>query len=295
MISNINLSATAGSSGIGIYLESTNNSNTTSYNIIFNVSDDGIHHGSPATGTETGNTDDGNVIYNAGCAGINVSNVTSGVIKNNIIYVIGSGPSAIRDSNISSGVVYKNNLYFRTAGTNMNGWNLASGVCTPNVTYATWIDGSHTSETGSVNADPKFVTNGSDFHLQGTSPGIHAGDLGQDMGAYPLGNPPPTATITVIYPNGGEDLLVDTVVPITWVTTQTGNCKVELSRDSGATYPESLAASTTCTNQAFSWTATAPGRVSTARVKVTSLSDGSVNDASDADVNIHGQKVSVLP
>jgi len=58
------------------------------------------------------------------------------------------------------------------------------------VTFAVWNDSSHSKETNSLNADPKFTVNGSNFTLQPTSPAIHAGDLGQDLGLSAISKSP---------------------------------------------------------------------------------------------------------
>jgi hypothetical protein len=58
--------------------------------------------------------------------------------------------------------------------------------------------------TNSINKDPLFlsVTVGSeDLHLQSTSPAVRIGELGADLGAYPLNStsvPPPLAAPTQV-------------------------------------------------------------------------------------------------
>lgn len=287
-----------------IFYESGCNSNTILNNVIYNVGGAGIKIGSIGTGLAATNVVDGNSLFNCEC-GISLMRASQITVKNNIDHrgtFTNNGAFIIR-SDLSPGPhTFKNNLIYdaTSATTNWTGTTSTVSECTTsNVSYASWQ--STYSETNSIgpSSDPLYLDTTApsplDLHVNSsTSPALDAGDLGQDMGAYPLENPPPSVTISLTFPNGGDNLVSGSVANITWQTSQTGNCKIELARD-GSNFSEVLSASTTCTNQTYAWSVTPPGRISTAKFKVTSLSDGAVNDTSDAGVNIRGKYVSVIP
>ncbi len=87
-------------------------------------------------------------------------------------------------------------------------------------------------------------------------------------------------------PNGDEIFLVGSQAQVTWNTfgiTQPHNVRLELSRDGGTTW-EDLAASTP-DDEAFSWTVDGPA-TDTARLRITSLTDPTITDTTDADFRI---------
>ena len=93
-------------------------------------------------------------------------------------------------------------------------------------------------------------------------------------------------SVTLTAPNGGTPVLVGRATDITWTSdgfSPPHNVKLELSRDSGVTW--SVIVSSTPDDGSFSWTPTAP-TVTTARIRITSLSDPAANDTSDADFSI---------
>lgn len=94
----------------------------------------------------------------------------------------------------------------------------------------------------------------------------------------PSSLPPPQATIAVIAPNGNDSWPIGNIETIRWGSSGiTGNVKIELSRDGGATY-EVLFDSTMNTG-AQPWVVTGPPTAQ-AIIRITSIDD-SVSDVSD--------------
>jgi len=92
-------------------------------------------------------------------------------------------------------------------------------------------------------------------------------------------SPPPTITVTV--PNGGESWAIGTSQTLTWSSTNlTGNVKIELSTDGGATFPTTIAASTANDGTEL-WTVSGPV-TSTARIRISSVTTPTVTDMSNA-------------
>jgi len=87
--------------------------------------------------------------------------------------------------------------------------------------------------------------------------------------------PPPTSTITVTSPTSGATWTVGENATITWTSTDvTGTCTVDLSRDGGSSWTQTLTTNT-ATQGTFTWT-TVTGTVSNnCKVRVAS-SDGTV-------------------
>jgi len=80
---------------------------------------------------------------------------------------------------------------------------------------------------------------------------------------------PPAKSITVTFPNGGETLVIGDPATITW--TWTGaivDVVIEYSTDGGATYPNSIVASTPC-DGSYLWPAVPDTATSTAKVRIT--------------------------
>jgi hypothetical protein len=88
-------------------------------------------------------------------------------------------------------------------------------------------------------------------------------------------------------PNGGEQWKINQTNDITWTTIGTiSDISLVYSTDSGATYPNTIVATTPNTNS-YSWTI--PDTPSaTARVKIINVSDTTVYDESDSDFRIQG-------
>jgi C1A family cysteine protease len=103
--------------------------------------------------------------------------------------------------------------------------------------------------------------------------------------AFTVGGAPPSPTITVVSPNGGESWTVNDNRAIQWsFTGLSGNVKIELSRNGGSSW-ETLFASTT-NDGSGPWTV-AGNASNECRVKISSLSDPSVSDLSDGNFTIN--------
>ena len=87
-------------------------------------------------------------------------------------------------------------------------------------------------------------------------------------------------SITVEVPNGGEVWNIGTTPTISWTYSNlTGNVKIELSRDGGATW-ETIIASTPIDDGQEPWTVTGPTS-DNCLIRITSLTDYSISDTSD--------------
>jgi hypothetical protein len=99
-------------------------------------------------------------------------------------------------------------------------------------------------------------------------------------------------SITLTSPNGGENWVIGSTQSMTWTSANlTGNVKLELSTDGGATYP-TVIASSTANDGIESWVVSGQAG-STARTRVTSVSLPSVQDASDANFTLLQPTVTV--
>jgi hypothetical protein len=95
-------------------------------------------------------------------------------------------------------------------------------------------------------------------------------------------------SITVMIPKGGEVWKVGDSQDITW-TASPGitNVKIELSLDSGASYPQVIAASTP-NDGTFTWNPIPPEAASDhCRIRISDAANGAVNDTSNADFSVH--------
>src|SRR5207244_13290862 len=100
---------------------------------------------------------------------------------------------------------------------------------------------------------------------------------------------------TATVPNGGESWSIGTTQTITWTKTGTlGSVRLDYSTDGGATYPNVINLSVPATPGSYSWTVP-DTPTAQARVKVTLISDTSVNDASDANFSIKGTLTVTAP
>ena len=103
---------------------------------------------------------------------------------------------------------------------------------------------------------------------------------------------PAPKKIVVLSPNGGNVWPVGSTQNIQWSSTGiTGNVKIELSRNNGATW--SLLA-TTLNDGAHSWNVTAPV-TNTAKIRITSVNFPTVSDTSNAAFKITGRIVVAQP
>ncbi len=101
-----------------------------------------------------------------------------------------------------------------------------------------------------------------------------------------------TTNITVTSPDGGESWVEGSAQTITWTSVNvTGNVNIELNRSySGGTW-ESIAANT-ANDGTQPWTVTLPASAA-ARVRITSVSNGTISDVSNANFNIVSRSITV--
>jgi hypothetical protein len=103
-------------------------------------------------------------------------------------------------------------------------------------------------------------------------------------------------TIQVTSPNGGEVVAGDWKWDIKWDSTgPVANVKIELSKDSGDTYPEVIIDSTPNTG-VFTWNPTPYINKNTCRIKITDTGNATVHDESDADFSLTqmGDSITVI-
>ncbi|MFN3649487.1 MAG: VPS10 domain-containing protein [Armatimonadota bacterium] len=100
------------------------------------------------------------------------------------------------------------------------------------------------------------------------------------------------STVAVVSPNGGETLVVGDLVPISWASTGfTGNVKIELSRDGGATY-ETLFPDADNGTKTVTWRVTGPD-APLARLRISSLEEPNVVDVSNGTFRIEVPSITV--
>jgi hypothetical protein len=93
-------------------------------------------------------------------------------------------------------------------------------------------------------------------------------------------------TITVTKPNGGEIVQAGGSYEINWEFTGTpGNVKIELSTDSGATYPTTIIDNTQC-DGSYMWDPVPQIESTTARIKISTVSPSDVSDESNENFTI---------
>jgi len=91
-------------------------------------------------------------------------------------------------------------------------------------------------------------------------------------------------TLTVVYPNGGEELQVGSNINVTWLSSNVQNVAIEYSTTNKRTW-SSISASVAASNQSISWTV--PDTVSdSCFIRIKNVSDNSVADTSDAKFKI---------
>ncbi|MDD5466038.1 MAG: hypothetical protein PHP73_06860 [Candidatus Omnitrophica bacterium] len=102
-------------------------------------------------------------------------------------------------------------------------------------------------------------------------------------------------SLMLISPNSGEVWSVGSIQPITWSKSGTiADVKLEYSTDGGVIYPNVIIVSTPAAAGSYSWTI--PDSISTSvRVKITSIADPAVFDASDANFKIAGSLTLTAP
>jgi hypothetical protein len=96
--------------------------------------------------------------------------------------------------------------------------------------------------------------------------------------------PPPGPTITVLAPNGGETWSIGSFQTIQWTSTGvSGNVKILVSRDGGATYQVII--SRTSNSGSTRWFVGGPASMQ-CRIQVQSINNPSIKDSSNADFTI---------
>jgi len=95
-----------------------------------------------------------------------------------------------------------------------------------------------------------------------------------------------SVSLSVVAPNGEETFLVGDNVNIQWTPGAADllGVNIDVSRDGGLTYPESIAVGTPDTGS-FTWTVTGP-LTETAKIRVTAVSLASITDTSDDNFRI---------
>lgn len=95
-----------------------------------------------------------------------------------------------------------------------------------------------------------------------------------------------TNSVTLTSPNGGESWNVASSKNITWTTSgSVSNAKIEYSTNGGASYLNTIVASTPASSGSYTWTV-ANDPSSTVRVRISDASDPSVYDTSDSNFTI---------
>jgi hypothetical protein len=103
---------------------------------------------------------------------------------------------------------------------------------------------------------------------------------------------PPLATLTLVTPNGGEGWTFNSRRRIDWTSTDlTGNIRVEVSRDAGATWTVVIAS--TANVGSFNWMVTPPA-TTRARIRVCSVTTPTLCDISDRNFRIAAAVVTVV-
>ena len=101
-----------------------------------------------------------------------------------------------------------------------------------------------------------------------------------------------TANITVTSPNGGESWTEGSAQTITWTSVNvTGNVNIELNRNYSGGAWEAIAMNT-ANDGTQPWTVTLPASAA-ARVRVTSVNNGTINDVSNANFNIVPRSITI--
>lgn len=173
--------------GFQVYVNGGNGSDSASnvslhHNLIHDVSKHGINI---ADGSRNNFAIYNNVVYNTARSGIRFNTVDLHGAKfyhNTFYNTVTGGNTAYgalsNDWNLASDALdVRNNIFAVTAGTRYLsgsvGFDGTEGTFARNLWYAG--SSSFSIDATALNADPKFVTPGSNFHLQGDSPAINVG------------------------------------------------------------------------------------------------------------------------
>ncbi|MGQ9806892.1 MAG: C1 family peptidase [Armatimonadota bacterium] len=101
------------------------------------------------------------------------------------------------------------------------------------------------------------------------------------------------SALTVLSPDGGEEMTIGAPLPITWdpCNVSAGNVKIDLSRDGGTSWATIIA--DTPNDGAQDWTATGP-EATQCRIRITSLANPSFTDTSNADFSLVSRSIQVV-
>lgn len=172
--------------GFQVYVNGGNGSNNASnvnfhHNLIHDVSKHGINI---ADGSQNNFVVYNNLVYNTQRAGVrfNTTSLHGAKIYNNTFYNTNTGGNTAygaltNDWNLPSDALdVENNIFYVHASTQYAAGSVGFGSFA-GIKYNLWFGGSASSAPGSnaITTDPKFVTNGSNFHLQSASPAIDTG------------------------------------------------------------------------------------------------------------------------
>lgn len=91
---------------------------------------------------------------------------------------------------------------------------------------------------------------------------------------------PPTASLSVNSPNGGETFYMNNSYYVTWTSSAIANVKIELSRDNGTTW-STLVSSFPTTNGFYYWNVNALPSAN-CKIRISDAANASMNDVSDA-------------
>jgi hypothetical protein len=160
------------------------------HNLIHDVSKHGINI---ADGSRNNFAVYNNVVYNVAYAAVrfNTMDLHGAKIYNNTFYRTNmSGNSAYgaltNDWNLPSDALdVRNNIFYVTGATQYGGGSVDVGGAIGTIRNNMWFGGasSYAFDTAPLSADPKFVSLGTDFHLQATSPAVDAGGTSASISA----------------------------------------------------------------------------------------------------------------
>ncbi|MCS7146177.1 MAG: hypothetical protein RMJ28_02365 [Nitrososphaerota archaeon] len=110
------------------------------------------------------------------------------------------------------------------------------------------------------------------------------GNIERELGDLTTFEPQVSPRINVVYPNGGETLMIGSTVQIQWSSQAVyGNVRIKISRDGGSTW--SVLFSETANDGSEQWTVTGP-TTNDALIMVESVSEPSVSDTSNSTFRI---------
>ncbi|MDE2441914.1 MAG: right-handed parallel beta-helix repeat-containing protein [Betaproteobacteria bacterium] len=177
--------------GINLYANGGNGSDViNNVNLHHNVFHDVSKHGiNIADGSKAGFKVWNNVVYNVAYAAVrfNTTDLTGAKIFNNTFYNTYTSydpknPSSYgaitNDWNLPSGALdIENNIFSVASGSPYNSGSNGVPSSAGTIAHNLWFNGSDTTgfDSAPVAGNPKFVTAGSDFHLQSGSPAIGVG------------------------------------------------------------------------------------------------------------------------